>query len=111
MENQLKYNIAKMKADIKVRAEEQVMLKNQRKSVHIIGERKVSASDAAYKHYVNKSDLRIMYAAYGLARGKSFSQTENKFEEHNHPLLVVFKRSIDRILESYVMPVEVPVQE
>jgi len=110
MENLVKYNVAKMKADIKAKAEEQRFLNNQKKTVHIIGERKMPASDAAYKHSVNTYDLRILYAAYGVARGKSFSTIENRHPEVGHPLHK-YQRSIDRILESYVMPVEVPVLE
>ena len=42
-----------------------------------------------------------MYAAYGLMRGKSFSQTENKYPEEEHPLNN-YKRDIDKILSNNV---------
>ena len=102
METIVKINIAKMKEDIKIKAEEQLFLKNQRKTVKLVGERKIEPSAATYKHLTNREDLRIMYAAYGIARGHSFSQIEN------HPL-ERFQKSIDRILEKYKMlvPVEV----
>ena len=100
METIEKINIAKMKEDIKAKVELQKFYKNQRKTEKIIGERKRPASEATYKHMTNREYLRVMYAAYGIARGRSFSQIENHFPEENHPLNG-FKVSIDRILESY----------
>jgi hypothetical protein len=108
METIVKFNIAKMKEDIKVKVEEQKFLKNQRKTVKIVGERKMPAKDATYKHQVNREDLRIMYAAYGIARGRSFSQIENNHPEENHPLQK-YQKSIDRLLEKYKMLVQVEV--
>jgi len=109
METIVKINISKMKEDIKAKAELQKFYKNQRKTDKIVGERKMSAKDATYKHQANREDLRIMYAAYGIARGKSFSQIERHSEE-NHPLQK-YQKSIDRILEGYRYLVEVPVLE
>jgi hypothetical protein len=108
METTVKFNHAQMRADIKAKAEEQIFLKNQRKDVYIVGERKMSAKDATYKHMTNREDLRIMYAAYGLATGKSFSYVENHYPEENHPLQK-YQRTIDRILEKYKMPIEVEI--
>jgi len=108
METIVKTDVAKMKADIKVIAEEQKFLKNQMKTVHIVGERKMSPGDAWYKHYTNRLDLRVLYAAYGIARGKSFSQIENHFPEEGHPLHER-QGSIDRILKKYEKLVEVEV--
>jgi hypothetical protein len=110
METIVKINIAKMKEDIKSKVELQKFYKNQKKTVHIVGERKMEASKAWYKHYTNREDLRILYAAYGIARGKSFSQIENHYPEENHPLQKYLK-TIDIILEDYRYLVEVPVLE
>lgn len=33
-----------------------------------------------------KHELRLLYAAYGLLRGKSFSKTESAYPEETHPL-------------------------
>jgi|ERR1035437_693617 hypothetical protein len=109
METILKIDIRKMKNDIKTKAEEQKFLKNQRKIVHIKGERKMSASDATYKVHENSENLRALYAAYGLSRGKSFSQIENHYPEENHPLQKIQYR-IDKIMESYKTLEEVQVQ-
>ena len=106
METIVKTNISKMKSDIKKMVELQKFYKNQRKTENLVGERKMSPSEATWKHTTNREDLRIMYAAYGLARGKSFSQTENKYPEDNHPLKN-HQHSIDRILKSYEIKVEV----
>lgn len=92
--------MAIMKDDIKTLAEEQRFLKNQRKTEKIIGERKLSPWEAAYKHQDNRKKLRLMYAAYGLARGKSYSQTENNYPEENHPL-IEYQKQIDNIINSY----------
>ena len=111
METTVKINISKMKEDIKTKAELQKFYKNQRKDVHIKGERKMPAKDAQYKHMCNREDLRRMYAAYGIAKGKSFSQIENHYPEDGHPLQK-FQKSIDRILEGYkyLEEVKVPVE-
>ena len=109
METIIKTDIAKMKADIKNLVEEQKFLKNQRKTVKLVGKRKMPTWEATYKHQTNREDLRIMYAAYGLARGKSFSQTENHYPEENHPLNN-YQRGIDRILKGYEVLLEVETQ-
>jgi len=109
METIVKFDYAKMKEDIKTKVEEQKFLKNQRKTIKIIGERVIPAKDATYKHQTNREDLRIMYAAYGIARGKSFSQIENHYPEENHPLQK-YQKSIDRLLEKYKTLVKVEVQ-
>jgi hypothetical protein len=108
METIVKFDYKKMKEDIKTKAEEQKFLKNQRKTVKIVDERTMPAKDATYRHQVNREDLRVMYAAYGIARGKSFSQIENHFQEADHPLQK-YQKTIDRILEKYKMQVKVEV--
>ena len=100
METLVKINTKKMKEDIKVMAEEQKLLKNQRKTKNIIGERKIPAWEATSKHAINRMKLRIMYAAYGLTRGKSFSQIENHRPEENHPLKY-YQFDIDRLIKKY----------
>jgi hypothetical protein len=93
-------NVSVIKNDIKKLSEEQRFLKNQRKDVHLKGERILDPKKAAYKHMSNREDLRILYAAYGLMRGKSFSQTENKYSEEEHPLTKFLPR-ISKVIESY----------
>ena len=108
METIEKIDIAKMKADIKTMVEKQKFYKNQRRTEKLIGAREMSPSDATYKHLMNREDLRMMYAAYGQARGKSLSQVENKYPEDKHPLNEPYhQRKITRILDNYTIYVEV----
>jgi hypothetical protein len=106
METTINFDIIKIKEDIKKMVELQKFYKNQRKTEKIIGERKISADEAAYKHKSNRGDLRVMYAVYGLAKGKCFSQIENHYPEDKHPLKD-YQNSIDRKLEKYMIEVEV----
>jgi len=110
METIVKYNVSKIKNNIKVAVGEQKFYKNQRKTENLVGERKMSPSDATWKHHTNREGLRLMYAVYGLARGKSFSQVENKYPEDSHPLKH-YQTGIDKMLKGYEMLVEVEVQE
>ena len=112
METIEKIDIAKMKSDIKAMVELQKFYKNQRRTEKLVGKREMSPSDATYKHQANREDLRAMYAAYGQARGKTFSQVENRYPEEGHPLTEhPFPRRIERILEKYTVKVEVETEE
>ena len=86
METIEKIDIATMKSDIKTMVKKQKFYKNQRHSEKLVGERLISHWYASIKHAENRKDLRSMYAAYGQARGKSFSVTENHYPEAGHPL-------------------------
>ena len=108
METIEKVDIAKMKIDIKKMVELQKFYKNQRKTEKLVGARKMSPSDATYKHQTNREDLRLMYAAYGIARGKTLSQVENRYPEDKHPLSEPYnQKRINRFLEDYTIEVEV----
>jgi hypothetical protein len=98
-------NVTKIKADIKELVEKQKFYKNQIKTVHLVGKRKIPAWEAVYKYQGNKHKLRILYAAYGLMRGKSFSVTENCYPEENHPLKY-YEYEIDKLITKYESDVE-----
>ena len=100
METIVKVNIAAMKDIIKKAVEIQKFYKNQRKTDHIKGERLMPANEATWKHQANRDNLRALYAAYGIARGKSFSQIESRWSEENHPLKK-YQYQIDKILNEY----------
>jgi len=100
METIEKIKVNVLKNDIKNLVEEQKFLKNQRKTEKLVGERKMDFRLAAYKHRSNRENLRLMYAAYGLMRGKKFSQIENHFPEENHPLIKYLDK-ISKIIEKY----------
>lgn len=112
METIEKIDVAAMKADIKEMVEKQKFYKNQRRTEKLVGARKMPAWEATYKHQTNREDLRVMYAAYGLARGKSLSQIENHYSEDNHPLSEnPFPLRIERIQKKYTIKVEVETEE
>ena len=105
VENRQRMDITKFKNDIKELSEQQRYFKNQRKTVNLQGTRTMSPSEATWKHQANREKLRLMFAAYGLMRGKSFSQIENKFPEEEHPLNE-YKLRIGKIIASYVLEEE-----
>ena len=102
METIEKIDVKKIKEDIKKMAEEQKVYVNQRRTVRLVGERTMEPWVATMKHAENREKLRVMYAAYGLARGKSFSYVEKHYPEDNHPLNQ-YQRQIDKVLEGYKM--------
>ena len=74
METIEKVNVEKFKEDIKEAAEQQKFLKDQRKTVHIKGERKMEPWEATMKHEHNRIDLSIMYAALLVSKGWSIDE-------------------------------------
>lgn len=119
METIVKYDVRKMKADIKVKVEEQKTYKMYRKFyltidgrivVPKVSERKMRQSEAQWKHRANRHTLRIMYAAYGFMRGKSFQQIENNHKEEVHPL-EKYREQIIKLADSYLVEVPVETQE
>ena len=89
-----------LKQEIKKLAQEQISLKQQRKTVYLIGERTLPSWEASYRHFKNRHKLRIMYAAYGQMKGKTYSQIENHYSEDSHPLNE-FKTEIESIIKKY----------
>ena len=100
METIEKIQVEKLKTDIKKLSENQRILKNQRKTVKLQGERTMDPSEATWKHQANREKLRAMFAAYGLMRGMSFSQIESSHHEEGHPLNEIQPR-IDKIISEY----------
>ena len=116
METIEKINIKQIKFDIKAKVEEQKFYKNQRKTVNKDCSRKEGDPEdiapwvATMKHQQNREYLRILYAVYGVARGKSYSHVENHYPEDDHPLCQ-YQGNIDKILEKYKYEVPVEPQE
>ena len=92
-----KVNFVLFKDYIKTMAEEQKFLKNQRKTEHIVGDRKMPAWEASMKHQSNREKLRVLYAAYGVLRGKKYSEIECQHDDENHPLKE-YDKAIERVL-------------
>lgn len=71
-----KESIQNLKSEIKKHVEKQKALKNQRKTVNIVGERTMPTYEATYQHHFCRESLRTMYIAYGFMRGKTIEQME-----------------------------------
>lgn len=67
---------AKIKGDIKILVAEQKSVKPQRKTVHYSGSRIMPAWKAVAVHAANRYELRHLYIAYGVMRGKTVEQIE-----------------------------------
>lgn len=90
-----KEQILSLKAAIKYKVAEQKLLKPQRKTVHFKGERTVTPGQAVWTHYLNRYELRHMYIAYGIMRGKTIEQIEGK--SHTAPDM----QKVEQILKQY----------
>lgn len=104
MENIEKIDVRKMKADIKVKVEEQKFYKQQRK-FYLFGkvERKISEREAQWKHQANRQTLRQIYAAYAIARGKDISL----IDKHPEQIEEIARKIVDK----YKIEVQAEIQE
>ena len=101
-------DLSPLKNKIKDLASHQKFLKNQRKTVHFIGTRKIEPKDAESQHRSNREELRIMYAAYGILRDKEFSQIENGKPLFDRPTYTLddvpiwsFKEKVTNLVNKY----------
>lgn len=69
-ENTNSVGINKLKNEIKSISTEQRELKNQMKTINLVGERTIEPLVAQYKHWQNRRNLNLMYATYQILRGK-----------------------------------------
>jgi hypothetical protein len=93
----------KLREEIAALEIEQKEMKAQRKTVNLKVKRTVNPYDAAQSVEENRPKLRVMYAAYGLMRGKRFNQVENRWDTNNndnHPLYGLASQ-INKILNKY----------
>lgn len=101
----MKQEIINLRKEIAALEAEQRNAKEQRKTVNFHGERTMEPYEAYCAVLNNKDKLRVRYAAYGLLRGRKFSEIENHWdkEEYNgaHPLARVYSSAINTILEEY----------
>ena len=68
----------KIRIEVKRLSEEQIFLKNQRKTVNLIGERIMEPDVASYKVFQNKEILRHLFVAYATLKGKELPKCVNK---------------------------------
>ena len=85
-----------LKKEIKQKSEEQSFYKNQRKTVNLIGERKISSDEAQWRHLANRCELRAMYLALGILKGKDLSTIDSNYE-------IVLSRA-EKIAEKHERP-------
>jgi hypothetical protein len=91
--------ILKLKNSIKKTVEQQKFLKNQRKTVNLVGPREMDPREAAWKADSTRGVLRIMYAAYAIMRGKDINAIDNlNFTDTRKNL---FLNSVNRMVETY----------
>lgn len=76
-------------------AQTQSDLKNQRKTVNLVGERIISPSEAQWKVELNKEKLREMYIVYGLSKGLEYSQIET------NPKIPFTQEALEKLMEKW----------
>ena len=100
METTEKVNVKELKAKIKVAADYQIFLKNQRRTVRLTGKREMEPWMATMKHRQNRLTLRAMYAAYAKLKGRDISEIDSlKFEtpwDENK-----FNEEVEEIVKKY----------
>lgn len=93
----------KLREEIAALEIKQKEMKAQRKTVNLKVKRTVNPYDAAQSVDENRPKLRVMYAAYGLIRGKRFNQVENHWDKNNNGTnpLYVLAPEINKVLNKY----------
>ena len=87
-----------IKNEIKKLSSEQVVLKNQRKTVNLVGERTMEPYDAYMKHQHNRVQLWKLHTAYQLLKGKEvFKPIKMEDSLWNHYL----QNNIKNLVEQY----------
>lgn len=92
-----------LKNEIKKLAESQKGLRNQRKTVHIQGERVMESWKATYLHSSNRHQLRLLYATYAVLRGKTLEQfdTENPVKKDGKQSILYYRNEIEKLIKKY----------
>lgn len=75
--------IIELKAEIKELASNQTYLRDQSKSKYNKHPREMYYIDAQRRHSQSRNQLRCMYFAYGLLRGRSFAEMEKIYSPLN----------------------------
>ena len=96
-----------LKQKIKELSVKQVELKNQRKTVNLVGERTVAPYQAAYQHSDNRLELRRLFIAYGLLRGKTIEQIEPTTKNPIYAPGLYSKDVIDKMVAQYKQELEI----
>lgn len=89
-----------IKENIKEKSEKQTFFKNQRRTVRLVGERVLKPWEATMMHRYNRHELRLLHAAYGLMRGKTYHDIESAYPQETHPLRE-YESQIQKLVEEY----------
>lgn len=89
-----------LKNKIKELASKQLSLKNQRKSVNIIGERTMPEWQAAMSHFTNRQILREMNVVLALHRGRTYEEVERNPKE---PFTEIQLNTLKQKYEKYLV--------
>ena len=81
-----KIKVSVIKNDIKTLSEEQKFLRNQRKDVHIKGERTMEPWVATMKHRANREKLRIMFKQIQIPFEKYCPKSRINFLSYSYVL-------------------------
>lgn len=73
-------NYSKIKEKIKVLSQEQRVLKNQRKTIHLVGERTMEPWQAYFRHQANRSELTELYITYSLLKGRNIEEIQAQYK-------------------------------
>jgi hypothetical protein len=84
--------IKELKQKIKELSQEQKELKNQRKTVHLVGDRKVDPYIASCKVIANKVILTEMFVIYLHIRGKDIKKVYKYYEMYTPEYLEILKQ-------------------
>jgi hypothetical protein len=89
-----------LKEKIKTLVEEQKVLKNQRKTVNLVGARTMDPSEAAWKHNVNRDKLRSLYNDFHLLKGKDVKWIRENVDR-NCPNMSNFDSYVENLHKLY----------
>ena len=98
--------VRELKAKIKVAAEYQRFLKNQRKTVKLVGKREIDPSEATMKHGHNRLELRAMYMAYAIIRNKSNIELIDSKKFETNWDLYWFNKKVEHLVKEYYVEME-----
>lgn len=78
-----KQKIRIIKERIKFLSKEQKVLKNQRKTVYLVGERTMTPWQATIKHQTNRYELNRLFYLYDFIRDKELKSPINELQKEN----------------------------
>lgn len=90
-----------LKETIKTLAAGQKELKNQRKTVNLVGERTMSSFAAYCQHANTRVSLHTFYVAYAILRGKDPLKADQKYGEDPY-----FVKAVQKQVEKYAAEFE-----